>query len=208
MPTARLHTIFLHGGRGKTEKGNAAASIKHYRRILENRIKCIEAETAKGVYEWQVPPGNVAKDDSHPKWSGAFRANWQVKVGGKFDSGWQSSVAPERYPWTQDPDDGSRFRNWYSNWVNPDLANIVLDGEEWRNASVKDAIHIGNVSPYAKWLNDGGYEDEFGLDGTYRVFTPGYFFMELCMEYMRMNRGYYIKKGLEIANTKPSQGGA
>lgn len=210
MPTPRLHTIVLHGGHGnKVAKQNVKVALGHYSKVLANRIKCIEAETAKGVYEWQVPPGNRAKDENHPKWSGAFRANWQVKIGGDFESGWQSNVAPERYPWTGDNHTGGiggENRNLYSHLVDTEKANKILDGEDWKNASIKDAIHIGNVAPYAKWLNYGGSSVAYGLDGTFLPYTPGYFFLELCTEYIKLNADIFIRKGLEIANTKPAKG--
>ena len=203
MPTARQHTIILHGGSRGAKSSKTDLALKHYRAVLENRMKCIMGETAIAVFNWQVP-GRSIKDDDRPRWSGAFRANWQVKFGGDAKSGWKEDVAPARYPTTladRFSDDTHEYE--YAPMIDLAKSNFVRDyAAGFRNATVDTPIYIGNVSPYAHWLNNGGAMDY----GTFLVVSPGYRFMEACEAFIRNNVDSIIDRGLAAAAKKPARG--
>lgn len=206
MPTARQHTIILHGGSRGAKSSKTDIALKHYEDVLANRMKCIMAEAAKAVYAWQVP-GTSIKDDHRPRWSGAFRANWFVKIAKYGETVmWPRDIAPLRYPWDWNPDNDHAGE--YVGRIDPSRAENQLTAQRIQQMSLMDAICIGNVSPYAKWLNNGGE-----LPGTYITeihgwLNPGYHFMEQCIKDLwDGDRKYqFVQKGLAAAAKKPARG--
>lgn len=203
MPTARQHTIILHGGSRDAKTSRTQIALKHYEDVLANRMKCIMAETAKAVYEWQVPGTSIVKD-GRPRWSGAFRANWQIKIGGYSDSGWLPDKAPNRYPWDWNSD--TDHAGEYMSLIYPSLAEKTLAPNRLANMAVTDAIYVGNVSPYAHWLNYGGELPGTFITDIFGWLNPGHHFMEKCEAYIRSNVNTFIDRGLAAAAKKPARG--
>lgn len=191
------HTLKLYGGTTGASNGHSAVALGHYRKVLETRVKCIMAAAAADQFRFQVPGTSVKKPHA-PRWSGAFRANWRMKIGGKGE--WSSirteTPDPElasRYPW--DGDLGGNHVGEFTSYIKVNLPDEVLTGDAIMKMNVTDNIFVYNVSQYAKWINEGGY-----LKGTFlEHFNPPARFMETGIEEARKNVHEYIEKGLEMA---------
>ena len=201
------HTLKLHGGTSGAGNGKSSIALGHYRKVLETRVKCIMAAAAADQYRFQVP-GTSVKKSYAPRWSGAFRANWRVKIGGKGE--WSSIQAERaddatknRYPWEQPParikaeDKAKSYAQpgQYASFIDMNRAEEILSSDAIMQMSIEDNIFVYNVSRYAKWINEGGY-----LKGTVlEHFTPPARFMETGIEEAKKNVHEYIEKGLEMA---------
>ena len=204
MPTARQHTIILHGGSRDAKTSRTQIALKHYEDVLANRMKCIMAETAKGIYNWQVPGTSIVKD-GRPRWSGAFRADWHVHIGGGTSRGdWEESVATanHRYPWefgSPANEPGS-----LTQYIDKERAIQVLSRDALKSIGVETPIYVCNVSPYAHWLNYGGIKD----DDTFLGIVPGYQFIAKCIAAVWEGEKKYefVSKGLAEAAKKQARG--
>lgn len=157
------HVIKLHGGSAGAKSGNPEVALRHYRKVLENRINCIKAEIATEVYKYQVP-GISIKDEHRPRWSGAFRANWKVQIG--HEGQWESVLpeTKERFPWNGDEgDDNNSYK--YARLITLFGDVVTLQNEAISKMSVEEPIFVYNPSPYAEWLNKGGL-----LGGTFKTY--------------------------------------
>ena len=179
MPVA--HTLKLYGGTTGARKGNSQVALSHYRQVLETRVKCIMAVAASDQYRFQVPGTSVKKPHA-PRWSGAFRANWRIKA----------SVA-SRYPW--DGDLGGDHAGEFTKFIKVNLPDEVLTADAIMQMGVNDNIFVYNVSPYAKWINQGGYDPDTFLG----QFLPPARFLEVGIEEAKGRVYEYVEKGLAMA---------
>ena len=165
------HVIKLHGGSAGAKSGNPEVALRHYRKVLENRINCIKAEIAMSAYHYQVPGTSIVLED-RPRWSGAFRANWNVQIGN--EGKWASVLAgtQDRFPWKGDyfgAGYGGDHDYEYAAFIDVWKADKTLTDAAIAKMGVEEPIFIYNPSKYAKWLNDGG--DDGLKDGTFKTYA-------------------------------------
>lgn len=136
--------------------------LKHYEALLLKRVAAFKVAVADRVFRWQVPEAGVdfGDHDKHPYFSGYFRANWQVSIGGAGTSPMPETGRPPRQAngflpqGFEDPSDAAHL---YDDLIEPDKLKDFCESMS-ANTLLANPIVIYNPTWYGKWLNDGGYD--------------------------------------------------
>lgn len=159
---------------------------KHYEQLLRRRASQVVAHLAKKVYEFQVPASILGGDPTtQPIWTGFFRANWNVSLGEADFSTVDANANRE----------GSLPKSAagkYFAMIDPWRAEAFFNANRGDlEGDLRQAVYVANGTSYGKWLNMGGWDDDFGVRTHLRKWPrfslsgKGSRFMELGMEVIK-----------------------
>ncbi len=199
--------------------------LKHYEQVLLRRVAAFKVEVADRVFRWQVPDEGTdfGDRDKHPYFTGYFRANWQVSIGGSGTDPMPPEGRPPRNSngtLPQGFEDPANIEKLYSGSIEPDKLSEFCKGVG-QSDILNNPIIIYNPTWYGKWLNDGGYDAETVLGNWkgghvtagYRkrpprkrnaACTAGTNFMSQCMDDMKALDYAAIMKEIRIKYAKLS----
>lgn len=125
---------------------NRKEQLEKYHTELLRRAARLKAWYAHRVYKMMSPLGDSSTAHAH-KWTGYFRANWNLSFNDKDFS----LVADER-PWVTN-EKKEEILDMFSVTDQSNILNVT--GAKNYIKLLNDKIYICNGTPYGKWLRDG-----------------------------------------------------
>jgi len=174
---------------------NTKVGRKHYKQVLAARAKAIVANVAKDIYSFQVPAGS-GDPLTQPEWTGFFRANWNISVNEPdFNTVAPNSARAGSLP--------KNAEGLFAGSIEPDRANAFFNGAGY--ADLTDIVYIANGTEYGQWLNNGGFDSDYGVKTHLRKWprfsldnaNGGSRFMELSIERVRQRLPELVAKAIK-----------
>lgn len=173
---------------------NTKTGRKHYAEVLTERAKAIVRNVAEDIYNFQVPAGS-GDPLTQPEWTGFFRANWNISTNEPDFN----TVAPNSSRAGSLPKSAAGM---YGGKIEPNRAEAFFNGNGYENLT--DIVFIANGTEYGQWLNNGGFDSDYGVKTHLRKWPRfgignvggGSRFMELSMERVRQNMAKHIANAI------------
>lgn len=163
--------------------------VGRYVEAVANRIRRVKENCAREFYSFQVPSRTGGQSLLTPRWSGYFRACWNLA----YSHPDLSVVTPAR-PVFHGESAVERGAGRYADDVDVHKAvryfNSHGDGQE--NHPLDDPIYVTNNAYYAQWLERGGSDSEYGVS-TFKRHWEGSGMLAAGLEHVKDNLGRIVE---------------